>query len=579
VNRYMSWWLAVAVAGAAVTADVLSAYVNNWPGPPAPAIYIVTPALVGFAYLATGLVAWRRRPAERIGLLFLVAGFLWYLPQISRFRSSVPFTFGNALELMYQAALAHLALAWPSGYLSSKRQRALVIFVYAWVASNNLFATLFWDPVANGCSLSCPANIILVDGSNRLYSDVGAVTGAIGFPLAVLVMVVIIHNWRSIHGYSRRQMAPLVWVVGPVVAFVLLGNAGGIGLNVPNVVQYGIAPLVLLLPPIALLVTLTRARLARGALGAAFAALEPGPPPERLRATLASALGDPTLQLGFRQPGGHYLDAGGRTLDIEQLQTRQVVNKLDDAGEAVLVLDRGLRSEPQLVKVAINVASLALQHAWLQAEVKAQLEQVRASRARIVEAGDTARRHLERDLHDGAQQRLVTLSLALGMARDRAAGSDPDLESLLESAAKEAREALVELRELARGIHPAVLTETGLKGALQSLIERSPVQTALGSVPDERYPPTVEATAYFVVSEALANVAKHAGARRASVNVSRLERTLVVEVSDSGAGGARIDNGSGLRGLTDRLATVSGSLQIDSPPGEGTRIRAEIPCP
>ena len=173
----------------------------------------------------------------------------------------------------------------------------------------------------------------------------------------------------------------------------------------------------------------------------------------------------------------------------------------------------------------------------------------------------------------------MTLSLALGMARDRAAGTDPDLESLLESAAKEAKEALVELRELARGIHPAVLTETGLKGALQSLIERSPVQTALGSVPDERYPPTVEATAYFVVSEALANVAKHAGARRASVNLSRSERTLVVEISDSGVGGARVDNGSGLRGLTDRLATVSGSLQIDSPPGEGTRIQGGDPMP
>jgi signal transduction histidine kinase len=165
------------------------------------------------------------------------------------------------------------------------------------------------------------------------------------------------------------------------------------------------------------------------------------------------------------------------------------------------------------------------------------------------------------------------------MARDRAAGTDPDLESLLESAAKEAKEALVELRELARGIHPAVLTETGLKGALQALVERSPVQTALASLPDERYPPTVEATAYFVVSEALANVAKHAGTGHASVNLTRSERTLVVEVSDSGIGGARIDNGSGLRGLTDRLATVSGSLQIDSPHGAGTRIRAEIPCP
>jgi signal transduction histidine kinase len=579
VNQRRAWWLAAVVAAAAVTSVVLGAYVNNWPGPAPAPIYTVTTALVGFVYLATGLVAWRRRPTERAGLLFMTVGSLWYLSQITLIRSAVPFTFGNALGLMYQAALAHLALAWPSGRLTSKRQRALVILDYAWVAANNLFAALFWDPATNGCSRSCPANILLVDGSKRAYHDIEVVTGLVGFPLAVLIMAVIIHNWRWAQGYSRRRMAPLVWVAGPVVAFVLIGDTGAVGLEVPNVVEYGIAPLVLLLPPLAFVVTMARARLARGALGAAFVALEPGPAPERLRATLAAALGDPALQLAFRQPGGHYLDATGTTLDIDELRTNRVVTQLDAAGDALLVLDGGLGSEPQLVNVATNVASLAVQYSRLQAEVKAQLEQVRASRARIVEAGDTARRRLERDLHDGAQQRLVTLSLALGMARDRAAGTDPDLESLLESAAKEAKEALVELRELARGIHPAVLTETGLRGALQALVERSPVQTELGPVPDERYPPSVEATAYFVVSEALANVAKHAQAGRAAINLTRSERTLVVEVSDRGVGGARPEHGSGLRGLADRLATVSGSLQVDSAPGTGTRVRAEIPCP
>ena len=157
---------------------------------------------------------------------------------------------------------------------------------------------------------------------------------------------------------------------------------------------------------------------------------------------------------------------------------------------------------------------MALEHSRLQAEVQAQLEQVRASRARIVEAGDAERRRLERDLHDGAQQRLVTLSLALGMARDRVTGADPQLRSLIESASNEAREALVELRELARGIHPAVLTETGLAGAIQALAERTPVATTIAAVPRGRFPAPIEATAYFVVSEALANVAKHSLAGR-----------------------------------------------------------------
>ena len=180
----------------------------------------------------------------------------------------------------------------------------------------------------------------------------------------------------------------------------------------------------------------------------------------------------------------------------------------------MLVHDQALEHEPQLVRLTASAASLALEHSRLQAEVQAQLEQVRASRARIVEAGDSERRRLERDLHDGAQQRLVTLSLALAMARDRAAQADPALGALLESASKEAREAIVELRELARGIHPAVLTQTGLAGAVQALAERSPVPTTITEVPPQRFPAAIEATAYFVVSEALANVAKHAHAER-----------------------------------------------------------------
>ena len=219
---------------------------------------------------------------------------------------------------------------------------------------------------------------------------------------------------------------------------------------------------------------------------------------------------------------------------------------------------------------------MALDHARLQAEVQAQLEQVRASRSRIVEAGDAERRRLERDLHDGAQQRLVTLSLALAMARDRAA-ADPELESLIESASKEAREALTELRELARGIHPAVLTETGLGGAIQALAERSPVPTTIIAVPDGRFPAAIEATAYFVVSEALANVAKHAMAGSAEVTIREQPGRLVVQVSDDGAGGARPEKGTGLRGLADRVASAGGVLRVDSPPGCGTRLEADIP--
>ena len=227
---------------------------------------------------------------------------------------------------------------------------------------------------------------------------------------------------------------------------------------------------------------------------------------------------------------------------------------------------------------AVTGTSLALEQPRLQAAAAAQLDQVRASRARIVEACDAERRRLERDLHDGAQQRLVTLSLVLGKARHRAARADPELAALIESASQEAAEALTELRELARGIHPAVLTQTGLSGAIQALVERSPVAATITAVPNGRFPATIEATAYFVVSEALANVAKHSLADSTQVTIRQLHEWLVVQVSDDGTGGAR-PVGSGLRGLADRVASVGGLLRIDSPPGSGTRLEAFLPCP
>jgi len=207
------------------------------------------------------------------------------------------------------------------------------------------------------------------------------------------------------------------------------------------------------------------------------------------------------------------------------------------------------------------------------------LEEVRASRARIVEAADAERRRLERDLHDGAQQRLVGISLALRLASARLTpGADPEVDRALQQASQELAAALSELRELGHGIHPAILTEEGLGPALESLVERASLPVTLETVPPGRLPASVEAAAYFVVSEALANVAKHAQARRASVRASTLDGRLVVEVADDGVGGADPNGGSGLRGLADRVAALDGSLRIESAVGRGTTIHAEIPC-
>ena len=216
-------------------------------------------------------------------------------------------------------------------------------------------------------------------------------------------------------------------------------------------------------------------------------------------------------------------------------------------------------------------------NARLQGQVEAQLEEVRASRARIVEAGDRERRRVERDLHDGAQQRLVALSLELQMARRALGeGGDPAVRRSLERAADEATAALAELRDLALGIHPLILTESGLGAAVESLADRTSVDVAVDVGP-ERYPPAVEGAAYFVISEALANVAKYANASKATVRVRGLDDHLSIEIDDDGIGGADPRAGTGLRGLADRLAALDGTMTIVSPVGVGTRIRARIP--
>jgi signal transduction histidine kinase len=214
----------------------------------------------------------------------------------------------------------------------------------------------------------------------------------------------------------------------------------------------------------------------------------------------------------------------------------------------------------------------------LDAELRESLAELRASRARIVQAGDAERRRLERDLHDGAQSRLVALKLLLSRARLRARGTDEGLEAMLSEAIDELDTSLSELRELARGIHPAVLTDQGLEPALQALASRAPVPVTVETAAGERLPGPVESAAYFVVSEALANVAKYAQATQASVAVRRANGRVTVDVTDDGVGGADAASGSGLRGLADRVAALDGTLAVESPAGAGTHLHAEIPC-
>ena len=214
----------------------------------------------------------------------------------------------------------------------------------------------------------------------------------------------------------------------------------------------------------------------------------------------------------------------------------------------------------------------------LRAELRAQTQELRGSRARLVAVGDAERRRLERDLHDGAQSRFAGVALHLRLAQ-RKAPPDSDLARMLDGAIGELYAGIEELRELARGIHPAVLTQRGLEPALESLASRAPLPVDVRATLEGRLPMAVETAAYFAVSEALANVVKHAGAGLVAVDVEIASGRLVIDVTDDGRGGASVDGGSGLRGLADRVGALDGRVAIDSPPGAGTHLHVEIPLP
>ena len=279
----------------------------------------------------------------------------------------------------------------------------------------------------------------------------------------------------------------------------------------------------------------------------------------------------------------------GVAFGLQALESTVRDDAVRDRLQAIVeALDRAIRDLRRFVfgmgpgpgpegRIDARIEALAADNARLQAEIETQLREVRASRRRILAAGDAERKRVERDLHDGAQQRIVSLTLALRLARSRLGDDlDPFAKDSLDQAADDAKAALAELRELARGIHPQILTEAGLGPAVQSLAARSPIDVIV-EIDDRRYPPAGEGAVYFTISEGLANIAKYAVARTALIRVVQADQHLAIEIVDDGVGGADPASGSGLRGLADRLDALNGSLEVHSPLGAGTRLVARIP--
>jgi signal transduction histidine kinase len=298
-----------------------------------------------------------------------------------------------------------------------------------------------------------------------------------------------------------------------------------------------------------------------------------------VREMLAASLGDHSVTISYWLPErGVFVDEAGRPVTMPEPGSGMTWTAVERDGRrvAAIVHDAALDTSRELVHAAAAASSLAIDNERLKADLRARVEELRVSRLRIVEAADAARRRLERDLHDGAQQQLVGLALELRLLGRRV---EPALQPAVDELGERLSTALTELRELARGIHPAILTARGLAPALTALADRVPVPVEQDVSVQERLPAAVEAAAYFLVAEALTNVAKYARASSVHVVVRRAGSAVLVTVSDDGVGGAEVGGGSGLRGLQDRVAAVDGTLEIDSPPGGGTRLHAVLPCP
>jgi signal transduction histidine kinase len=542
---------------------------------------------LAFVAITVGILVWQRRPDSRTGILLTVFAFAGVLPDLHWvfWNSALAVTVGFATIELAVPVFAHLILSYPTGRLGSRLDRRFVAFAYAFALFYALPLLLFFDPRTPEDRHVWKCADCAVPVTHVAWYDVSGIRHVFDLlllPLAVIFLALLVRKVVRASRAGRSIVLPL-----SVAAFLAAGQFA------VQIVLYGspanswtstewfwIVALASLAIPLSLGVGLLRGRSARSAVADLVVELEQTPPGS-VRDALARTLGDPTLQLALWLPEREsFVDGQGVPLELPASESERAVTLLGpaEAPVAALVHDPVLRERPALLEAAGAAARLALENERLQADLRAQLAELRASRVRIVTAGDEERRRLERDLHDGAQQRLLGLGLALQLARAQLGREANGTSELLSEADAELRAALEELRELARGIHPAVLTEQGLGAALKTLAERSPVPVTIVEIPEERLPAPAEAVAYFLVSEALANVAKYARASRVRVSVVRLNGRVRVDVEDDGVGGADPSRGSGLRGLSDRVQALDGELELESPPGRGTHVHAEIPC-
>ncbi|MGX5696222.1 sensor histidine kinase [Agromyces soli] len=537
--------------------------------------------LVVLVYLVAGLVAWRRRPSNPMGLLILIAGLCVYLSSLGNTGVPLLAAASAIVQTAIFAAVMHLLLAFPGGRLTSRGQQAIVVAGYT-VAIVGQIPVYLLDRAG-----SFPP-FAVVDAP-ELAAALGLVQSLAGGMLLGLVAWILLGRLRRAASAQRRVLLPVYGYGVFALLFIPLSSLvleHGLGLDplARGVLQFAVIAGV----PIAFVLGLLRGGFARtGELAELAVWLGSRSRDEPLEQVLARALGDPSIELAFwSDERGGYVDASGAAVAVPPATAGEATGATGGRGWSEIVLERrpigaiaydaALIGDAEIVRTAGAVAAIEVERERLTAELIASRRALFRSRERLVDAADRERRRIARDLHDGLQVRLVML----GVEAQRLAVVEPaELGERATALRADIDRAAAELRGLVHDLVPAALIERGLVAAAEDLVDRMPVPTSLeGGLADVGLADAVENTAYFVIAEGLANVVKHANAEAASVRLERRGDRLRIVVADDGDGGAAIDRGTGLRGLLDRVEAVGGSLAIDSPRGAGTTLEAVVPC-
>jgi signal transduction histidine kinase len=553
--------------------------------------WLTAPELTaGWGLVAAGLLTWRLRPGIPVGPLVVAAGFAWFSPDWVGWEGGPAWvrSVGMLAAGVWLALLVHAALAFPQRRPGSFASRAFVAVVYAETAIIAIGQALFRDPFdVVECWDNCTDNSFLIHSDPGLARALTTIDLRFALVLALAFAALSVRRLAAASRPARLLLAPVL-AAGVAVTTVHAAHAVALirtPLEAPADSTFAalFVGQCLAVSGLALALgwELVRTRRARQAVERLVVELAQAPEPGSLEAALARATGDPSLRIVYRlRDDDRQVDSRGRPVPTPAASSRRAVTPIVRDGRPIALLKHDRTVLDHSFQAQIGCAArLAVENEQLHAEALARLAELRESRARIVEASDAVRRQLERNLHDGAQQRLIALAFALRLAGGKlGAHPEPIVAEALTDAERALGEALAAVRSVANGLFPAALMSSGLAYALEELAELAPIRIDVRAVPDHRLAAPVEAAAYVVIREAIENAALHARASAVSISAFCRPNVVVVDAADDGIGGADPERGVGLLDVADRVGALGGTLTILSPAGGGTRIHAEIPC-